>query len=105
MHLGTPVYAPQTVRKNADSLRRVFRLVSPLSLFIPLYGSLWCLAIASDSVNPRQLSADTLSARLRERRIGALRFYNAEVHGALFALPTFVKELTDAQAAATRMAA
>jgi spermidine synthase len=99
MHLGSPVYQPQTVKKNAAALRNVFKQVAPLSLFIPLYGSLWCLAVASDSVNARGLGADVVAQRLRERRIGTLRYYNAELHGALFALPTFVRELTDPAAA------
>lgn len=98
MHLGSPVYQPQTVKKNAAALRNVFKQVQPLSLFIPLYGSLWCLALASDSVSPRGVSAEAIGLRLRERRIGKLRYYNAELHSALFALPTFVRELTDAAA-------
>jgi spermidine synthase len=32
---------------------------------------------------------------MRERRLAGLRYYNAEMHPALFALPTFVRELTD----------
>jgi len=98
MHLGSPVYQPATVQKNAAALRRVFGQVQPLSLFIPLYGSLWCLAIASDGVNARALGSEAVAQRLRERRIGALRYYNAELHAALFALPTFVRELTDPSA-------
>jgi spermidine synthase len=98
MHLGSPVYQPQTVKKNAAALRSVFKQVQPLSLFIPLYGSLWCLAVASDSINPRGVSAEAIALRLRERRISKLRYYNAELHSALFALPTFVRELTDAAA-------
>jgi spermidine synthase len=98
MHLGSPVYQAATVKKNAANLRKVFKQVHPLSLFIPLYGSLWCLAVASDSANPRALNADAIAQRLRERRIGGLRYYNAEMHGALFTLPTFVRELTDGAA-------
>ncbi len=105
LHLGTPVYAPETVRKNAANLRKVFKHVQPMALYIPLYGSLWCLGIASDSVNPRQMSAEAISARQRERRLAGLRYYNAELHGALFALPNFVKELTDPAATPTRLAA
>jgi spermidine synthase len=105
LHLGTPVYAPETVRKNAASLRRVFKQVHPLALFIPLYGSLWCLGIASDVASPRLMTADAISARLRERRIGGLKYYNAEVHGGLFALPTFVKALTDPSQEPARLAA
>jgi spermidine synthase len=65
-----------------------------MSLYIPLYGSLWCLAVVSDAANPRALAAEAVVARMRERRIGALRYYNPEVHAALFALPNFVRELT-----------
>lgn len=93
MHLGSPVYQPATVRKNAAALRQVFKQVHPMALFIPLYGSLWCVAVASDSVNPRSVSADSITARLMERRIGQLRYYNAPLHQALFTLPTFVQEL------------
>lgn len=105
LHLGTPVYAPETVRKNAASLRRVFKQVHPLALFIPLYGSLWCLGIASDSANPRLMTTEAIAARLRERRIGGLSYYNAELHGGLFALPTFVKALTDSSKEPARLAA
>jgi spermidine synthase len=94
LHLGSPVFQPDTVRKNATNLRRVFRHVHPMSLYIPLYGSLWCLAVVSDAANPRALAAEAVVARMRERRIGALRYYNPEVHAALFALPNFVRELT-----------
>jgi len=105
LHLGTPVYAPETVRKNAANLRKVFKQVHPLALFIPLYGSLWCLGIASDSANPRLMTTEAIAARLRERRIGGLKYYNAEVHGGLFALPTFVKALTDPPQEPARLAA
>jgi spermidine synthase len=94
MHLGSPVFQAATVRKNAASLRKVFKHVAPLALYIPLYGSLWCLGVASDSVNARSLTPEVAAQRLRERRIGGLKYYNAELHPALFALPTFVRDLT-----------
>jgi spermidine synthase len=100
MHLGSPVFQAGTVRKNAANLRKVFKHVAPLALYIPLYGSLWCLAVASDSVNVRGLSPDTAAQRLRERKIGGLRYYNADLHPALFSLPTFVRELTAAEQSA-----
>ncbi len=94
LHLGSPVYQAETVRKNAANLRKVFRHVSPMSLFIPLYGSLWCLAVASDSIDPRSLSSDTLAQRMNDRRIDGLRYYYPGLHQALFTLPLFVQELT-----------
>ena len=70
--------------------------MQPMSLFIPLYGSLWCLGVASDTLNPRIMTTDVLATRMNERKLGGLKYYNPEVHGALFALPNFVRELTDA---------
>ena len=107
LHLGSPVYQPATVRKNAGNLRKVFKHVQPMALFIPLYGSLWCLGVASDTLNPRIMTTDVLASRMNERKLGGLRYYNPEVHGALFALPNFVRELTDAPlvSLATRRAA
>ncbi|MGB2818278.1 MAG: polyamine aminopropyltransferase [Burkholderiaceae bacterium] len=94
LHLGSPVYQAETVRKNAANLRKVFRHVVPMSLFIPLYGSLWCLAVASDSIDPRALSNETLAQRMNDRRIEGLRYYYPGLHQALFALPLFAQELT-----------
>jgi spermidine synthase len=94
LHLGSPVYQAETVRKNSANLRKVFRHVSPMSLFIPLYGSLWCLAVASDSIDPRSLSNETLAQRMSDRRIEGLRYYYPGLHQALFTLPLFVQELT-----------
>ena len=92
LHLGSPVYQAETVRKNAANLRKVFRYVAPMSLFVPLYGSLWCLAVASDTLDPRTIAADVIGQRISERRISALRYYHPAMHAALFTLPVFVQE-------------
>ena len=100
LHLGSPVYQAETVRKNAANLRKVFRHVAPISLFVPLYGSLWCLAVASDTVDPRTTSAEVISQRISERRVGDLRYYHPGLHSALFALPLFVQDLVQPKAIA-----
>lgn len=93
LHLGSPVYQAETVRKNTANLRKVFKHVAPLSLFIPLYGSQWCLAVASDTIDPRATSVETIAQRMLERGLGDLRFYHPAMHAALFTLPKFVQEL------------
>lgn len=93
LHLGSPVYQAETVRKNAANLHKVFRHVAPMSLFVPLYGSLWCLAVASDTIDPRAIAADVIAQRISERRVGELRYYHPALHSALFALPVFVQDL------------
>ncbi|HYM48756.1 MAG TPA: polyamine aminopropyltransferase, partial [Burkholderiaceae bacterium] len=99
LHLGSPVYQAETVRKNAANLRKVFRHVAPMSLFVPLYGSLWCLAVASDTIDPRTTSADVIGQRIDERRIDQLRYYHPAMHAALFTLPVFVQEQVQPQIA------
>ena len=100
LHLGSPVYQAETVRKNAANLRKVFRHVAPMSLFVPLYGSLWCLAVASDTIDPRATAADVIAQRISERRVGDLRYYHPDLHSALFALPVFVQDLVQPKAVA-----
>ena len=100
LHLGSPVYQAETVRKNATNLRKVFRHVAPMSLFVPLYGSLWCLAVASDTIDPRATAADVIAQRISERRVGDLRYYHPALHSALFALPVFVQDLVQPKAVA-----
>jgi spermidine synthase len=92
LHLGSPVFQTETVRKNAANLRKVFRHVAPLALYIPLYGSLWCLGVASDAVDPRSFSTEQIAQRMNERRLSGLRYYHPAMHGALFTLPVFVQE-------------
>ena len=93
LHLGSPVYQAETVRKNAANLRKVFKHVAPLSLFIPLYGSQWCLAVVSDTIDPRTTAVETIAQRMLERRLDDLRFYHPAMHPALFTLPRFAQEL------------
>ena len=101
LHLGSPVYQAETVRKNAANLRKVFKHVAPLSLFIPLYGSQWCLAVASDTVDPRAVTVDTIAQRMTERKLDDLRYYHPSMHPALFTLPRFVQDLVVAPTTGT----
>lgn len=93
LHLGSPVFHPQQVRKLLGHLQAQFRAVSPLGLYIPLYGAYWGLAVASDSLHPPDLTAAEVQRRLDARAISKLQHYNAEIHGALFALPNYYRAL------------
>lgn len=93
LHIGAPVFQPERVRRLVDNLRAAFARVSPYFLYIPLYGSLWGMASASDTLEPAALSAAEVDARIAQRGIGALRHYNGAVHCAQFALPNYLREL------------
>lgn len=96
LHLGAPFHEPEQVRKLGASLASVFEKVRGYGLHIPLYGTYWGLAVASDSMDPKALDAGEAARRLSERRIGDLQYYNPEIHSALFALPNFYHALMPA---------
>lgn len=93
LHLGAPFYEPAQIREFSATLKQVFRQVHGYGLHIPLYGAYWALAVVSDTLDPTALSAADVTERLAQRQIGGLQYYNADVHGALFALPTYYRQL------------
>jgi spermidine synthase len=93
LHMGSPFSHPQRVRETLASLRRVFAKVTPYFAYIPLYGSIWGFACASDVLEPRRLASDEVERVIARRRLADLQYYNGETHAALFALPNYVKAL------------
>jgi spermidine synthase len=81
------------VRETLASLRQVFAVVAPYFVHIPLYGSIWGFACASDSLDARALQPAEADRRIAARGVGNLRYYNGDVHRAMFALPNYVREL------------
>lgn len=96
LHLGPPFHRPDTVRLLWRRLRNQFRLVQPMTVAIPVYGALWAIAVASDTLDVRAADPAMLAARLADWRLdGALRCYHAGLHAALFALPRHLQSLFD----------
>jgi spermidine synthase len=93
LHLGSPFSHPERVRATLASLRQVFRLVTPYFVHIPLYGSIWGFACASDRIDPRALTAQDVDKIVARRRLSHLQYYNGETHQAVFAVPNYVREL------------
>jgi spermidine synthase len=96
LHLGSPVANPERVRAHIERLARVFPIVRPYVMYIPLYGSLWSMACCSNSLDPTTLSVEEVEQRIAQRQIRDLRYYNGATHQAVFALPNFVRELAQA---------
>lgn len=96
LHLGSPFHSPNEVRNLAAGLAAIFTQVHGYGLHIPRHGAYWALAVASDTLRPAAINAEEVQRRLVKRGIGTLQYYNAEVHGALFALPNFYRALMPA---------
>ena len=93
LHIGSPFSHPKRVRETIDNLRSVFRKVTPYFAHIPLYGSIWGFACASDELEPRGLAPEAVERVIAARGVKDLQYYNGEMHRAVFALPNYVKEL------------
>lgn len=93
LHIGSPVARPERVAELAARLNSVFRIVRPYIMYIPLYGSLWAMAVCSDKLDPKAFTADEIDRRIEQRKLTELRYYNGETHEGVFALPNFVRDL------------
>jgi spermidine synthase len=93
LHIGSPFSHPQRVRSTLASLRSVFPVVVPYFAYIPLYGSIWGFASASDSLDPGRMEPAAVDRVVAARGVKALQYYNGDVHRAVFALPNYVRDL------------
>ena len=93
LHLGSPFSHPQRLRSTIDNLRQVFTRVTPYFVHIPLYGSIWGFACASDVLDPRAMPPAAVERVIAERGLRDLQYYNGETHQAVFALPNYVRAL------------
>jgi spermidine synthase len=95
LHIGAPVARPERVAELAQRLNSIFRIVRPYTMYIPLYGAQWAMAVCSDKLDPKALTADEIDRRIEQRKLQDLRFYNGETHEGVFALPNFVRDLVN----------
>jgi len=93
LHIGSPFSHPARVRGTIDSLKQVFSRVTPYFVHIPIYGSVWGFACASDSLDPRSIAPDGVEKVIAKRGIADLQYYNGEIHQAMFALPNYIRKL------------
>jgi spermidine synthase len=93
MHLGAPVARPERVAELAQRLNGIFRIVRPYTMYVPLYGAQWAMAVCSDKLDPKSFTADEIDRRIEQRKLHDLRFYNGETHEGVFALPNFIRDL------------
>ena len=93
LHIGSPFSHARRVTDSVANLRAVFSRVAPYFVHIPIYGATWGFAVASDTLDPRAMTALDVEQRLHDRGIGDRQFYNGEMHTAMLALPEYIKTL------------
>ena len=93
LHIGSPFSHAERVRSTLANLRQVFRVVAPYFVHIPLYGSIWGFACASDVLEPKAMSEAQVERVIASRSLTDLQYYNGETHRAVFAIPNYVRKL------------
>lgn len=79
------------VRDTYQRRKPFFQDTSFYVASIPTYvGGFMALGWATDELSYRDLTLDEINARLQNVE-GELKYYNAEIHRACFALPNFIK--------------
>jgi spermidine synthase len=92
LHLGSPYFHAERIARLLGDLRNTFAIVRTMHTFIPLYGSLWMMATASDTLDPAALTTEALARRLAARRIDSLRHYDTALHAGLFSASRSVRD-------------
>ena len=92
MHLGSAQFHLERAAALVRDLRLSFEIVDVMSAFVPLYGSQWLMALASDTLDCASLFKHDIEGRLLARGVDGLRYYDAALHPGLFALPRNVRD-------------
>ncbi|SIT44347.1 Spermidine synthase [Paraburkholderia ribeironis] len=92
LHLGSPYFHARRIAGLLDDLRAAFAVVRTMNTFVPLYGSLWMMASASDTLDPAAIAIDTLAERLAARGIDSLKHYEPAMHAGLFSASRSVRD-------------
>lgn len=98
LHIQSPIHRGDTMARIVASLRGVFGVVRPYLQYVPLYGTLWAMAMASDSADPLALPAAEVDARLARHGLTDLQLYSGATHHGILSLPPFVQALLAAPA-------
>jgi spermidine synthase len=73
------------------TLKEVFPNVFPYAAYVPFFAMLWGFCLATNDVDPAQITKEDIDRRISERIKGELKFYDGITHQALFSLPKYVR--------------
>ena len=93
LHIQSPIHRGETLARIVASLRTAFAHVAPYFQYVPLYGTLWAMAVASDHVQPAALPPGDVDRRIAALGLEPLKLYNGATHHALLAQPNYLRAL------------
>ncbi len=79
-----------------NTIRSVFSITHAYHTWVPSFNSPWGFVIGSKVYDPLNLKEEEVANRLCERGVeDKLRFYDAKMHRALFALPLSIRKVVE----------
>jgi spermidine synthase len=88
----SPYFHEDSTRAVHQSLKTIFPIVKPYTAFMPIYPSAyWSFAFCSKKYDPLKNFDEA-----RWNKLGlSTRYYNSDIHRGAFALPQWVKKITE----------
>lgn len=91
---GVPFLQEQELKNIHSKLYKKFRNVNFFVVPVPTYiGGTMCLSFATDDDSLTKIEENLITERIKLSKISNLKYYNAKVHLAAFALPEFIKKI------------
>ena len=75
-----------------NTLKSVFPIVCPYQVDVPCFGGPWGFCLASQNLDPLQLSPAEVDGRISVRSLTNLKFYDGLTHHGIFSLPKHLRE-------------
>ncbi|MEM0373813.1 MAG: polyamine aminopropyltransferase [Sulfolobaceae archaeon] len=91
----SPSFSLEVFSVIYNTLKQVFRFVSPAITYVPSFDGLWGFINASDSTNVSSLTAEDVNKRIHDRIVGNLLFYDGTTHLSLFNIPKYIRKVLD----------
>jgi len=93
LHIESPISRPEVFGRLYRTLKSVFNNVSVMLNYVPLYGTLWAYAVASQELDVNEISKLEVDQRIKSLGLKDLQFYNGDTHLGLLSLPNYVRDI------------
>ncbi len=93
LHIESPITQPLAFKRIFWTLKSVFKNVEVMLNYVPLYGSLWGFAVASNYFSPSLTSKVDIKDRLKKFQLSDLKFYDPETHYSILTIPSYIRNL------------
>lgn len=89
---SAPVYT-DFFASVTKTLKEVYRFVSSYWAYVFSFQMPWAFVCASEELHPDELEPDEVNKRMKTLGVFYTRYYNPELHRAMFKLPTYLQEI------------